>query len=209
MAEVKLKRKHLELVLESLERNPCPQVKLEQYPTHSRIASTLLFMAAYTYNDIEGKVVYDLGCGNGMLALGAAILGAKRVVGVDVDSNVLRIAKLNAKQLGVDDKVDWILIDLKNLRGDADTVVQNPPFGVRRRFSDRLFLEKALKIANVVYSIHKANFKVRRFIRKFVAEQGGYIDQIVTVKLPIPALFSFHTKRFHVVDVDIYRILRV
>ncbi|MBS7287709.1 MAG: 50S ribosomal protein L11 methyltransferase, partial [Candidatus Freyarchaeota archaeon] len=108
MVRVKLKRKHLELLLESLENNPSPKVGLEQYPTHNRVAATLLFMAAYTFNDIEGKVVYDLGCGNGKLALGAAALGARRVVGVDVDPSVLMVAKHNAKKIGVEDRVEWI-----------------------------------------------------------------------------------------------------
>ena len=35
--------------------------------------------------DIEGKTVCDLGCGTGVLAIGAALLGADRVKGVDSD----------------------------------------------------------------------------------------------------------------------------
>ncbi|MBS7287710.1 MAG: DNA methylase, partial [Candidatus Freyarchaeota archaeon] len=89
-----------------------------------------------------------------------------------------------------------------------DTVVQNPPFGVQRRFSDRIFLEKALEVADVVYSIHKANFKVRQFIKKFVEERGGYIAYLVRVELPIPAMFDFHSKKLHAVEVDVYRILK-
>lgn len=208
MVRIKLKRKHLELLLESLEDNPSPKVKLEQYPTHNRVAATLLFMAAYTFNDIEGKIVYDLGCGNGKLALGAAVLGARRVVGVDVDPSVLRVAKRNAEKIGVEDRVEWVSMNLKDLRGKADTVVQNPPFGVQKRFSDRIFLEKALEVADVIYSIHKANFKVRRFIKRFVEERGGYVDYLVRVELPIPAMFDFHSKKLHAVEVDVYRILK-
>jgi len=209
MVKVKLKRKHLELLLEELEDNPSPKVLLEQYPTYNRVAATLLFIAAYVFNDIEGRVVYDFGCGNGRLALGAALLGARRIVGVDVDFNALRVAKRNAEKMGVDDKVEWISMDIKDLKGKADTVVQNPPFGVQRPFSDRIFLEKALEVADVVYSIHKGNIKVRHFIRKFIEERGGRVDQLITVKLPIPAMFDFHSKRFHVVEVDIYRILKL
>ncbi|MEM2046258.1 MAG: METTL5 family protein [Candidatus Jordarchaeales archaeon] len=209
MVKVKLKRKHLELFLERLEDTPSPKVWLEQYPTHNRVAATLLFMAAYVFNDIERKVVYDLGCGNGKLALGAALLGARRVVGVDIDLDALKVAKRNAEKVGVEDRVEWVSMNLKDLRGKADTVVQNPPFGVQRRFSDRIFLEKALEVADVVYSIHKGNFKVRQFIKRFVEERGGYIDQLVTVKLPIPAMFDFHSKKFHVVEVDVYRILKI
>ncbi|MHA1606868.1 MAG: METTL5 family protein [Candidatus Freyarchaeota archaeon] len=207
--KMKVKRKNLELIFENLEENPCPKVELEQYSTPNRVAATLIFMAAYVFNDIEGKVVYDLGCGNGKLAIGAAILGAKRVVGIDIDPTVLKIAKLNAERAGVEDRVEWIAMDLKNLKGYADTVIQNPPFGVQKRFSDRFFLKKALEVARVIYSIHKANFKVRRFIKDFIEENGGRIDQIITVKLPIPFMFEFHTKKVHIVDVDVYRILKI
>ena len=81
-AQKRLIRKlDLELFLSQVAVNPSPKVNLEQYTISESIAATMLYLAAYTNNDIIGKKVLDLGCGTGRLALGAAFLGAERVVG--------------------------------------------------------------------------------------------------------------------------------
>jgi len=45
--------------------------------------------------DLEDKEVLDLGCGSGILSIGALLLGAKHVNMVDIDANSTRIAKEN------------------------------------------------------------------------------------------------------------------
>ena len=45
--------------------------------------------------DLNGKEVLDLGCGSGILSIGALLLGAKHVNMVDIDANSTRIAKEN------------------------------------------------------------------------------------------------------------------
>ena len=55
-----------------------PRVELEQYPTPPDIAAHML-LAAAEEGDIEGKLIADLGCGGGVLGIGAALLGAERV----------------------------------------------------------------------------------------------------------------------------------
>jgi len=44
----------------------------------------------------EGMEVLDMGCGSGILSIAAILLGAKDVVGIDIDENSVRIAKENA-----------------------------------------------------------------------------------------------------------------
>ena len=58
----------------------------------------MLYIAAYTNNDIIGKRVLDLGCGTGRLGLGAAFLGAETVLGVDIDKSALKVAVENSKK---------------------------------------------------------------------------------------------------------------
>lgn len=41
--------------------------------------------------------VLDMGCGSGILSIASSILGAKKVVGVDIDENAVRIAKENVR----------------------------------------------------------------------------------------------------------------
>ncbi|RLI05195.1 RNA methyltransferase, partial [Candidatus Bathyarchaeota archaeon] len=167
----------------------------------------LLYMATYTFNDIINKTVCDLGCGSGILSIGSAYLGAEEVVGVDLDKSAVLTAKRNAEEIGV--KVDWIVGDIELIRGKFDTIIQNPPFGVKKHGADLKFLQKALSLAKVVYSIHKSGIKNRRFIEKTVTKDlGGKITTIVETNLVIPHLFNFHKKPKYKVKVDIYRVVK-
>lgn len=51
--------------------------------------------------DVKDKVVIDYGCGSGILAIGAALLGAKKVIGVDTDPQALKATQENAKRNNV------------------------------------------------------------------------------------------------------------
>ena len=53
-----------------------------------------------------GLDVIDYGCGSGILAVAAALLGARRVSALDVDPQALRAAAGNARINGVSDRVD-------------------------------------------------------------------------------------------------------
>ena len=105
----------------------------------------MLYIAAYTNDDIVGKTVLDLGCGTGRLALGAAFLGAEEVVGVDIDRSAIKTAVENSAKAGLADNVQWVIGDISAVVGQFDTVLQNPPFGVQTREADRAFLGKSLR----------------------------------------------------------------
>ena len=78
-AQKRLIRKlDLERFIATVKVNPAPKVNLEQYTTSEQIAATMLYIAAYTNNDIIGKSILDLGCGTGRLGLGAAFLGVTK-----------------------------------------------------------------------------------------------------------------------------------
>lgn len=196
----------LERILQQAQPHPSPKAFLEQYTMPVDIASEILFLAAYVHDDIVGKTVADLGCGTGRLALGAAFLGATDVVGIDIDKTAIRTAKESATELDLNDHTDWIVGDINILRGCFDTVLQNPPFGVQKRSADRKFLLIAMKSAQKIYSLHKAGESNRTFLKKFIEKHEGKVTSIFQMKLNIPRLFKFHTKRKHEVRVDLYRI---
>ncbi len=98
--------------------------------------------------------VLDLGCGTGRLALGALFLGAKEVVGIDIDRLAIKTASDNSKKTDLANRVQWVLGDISAVVGKFDTVLQNPPFGVQTREADRAFLVKALEVGNSIYSLH-------------------------------------------------------
>jgi len=196
------------MALESIQRTDEYDVKLEQYPTPANIVSAILFSAQMEHGDITDKTVFDLGCGDGIFALGAALLGARRVVGIDVQSKALKASHTNSRLLEIEDTVDWVLGDISSLQLQClvDTVVSNPPFGVKNRGADMRFLKKAISIADVTYSIHLAGEKNRIFLLKEIEKLNAMVTQIETFQFPIKKLFDFHKKEIHMVDVDLYRI---
>ena len=74
-----MKLLQLEALLETVDTFPAPKVALEQYPTSPHLAARVVHTAA-GLGDIEDRVVVDLGCGGGVLALAAVLCGASHVV---------------------------------------------------------------------------------------------------------------------------------
>lgn len=46
---------------------------------------------------VKGNVVVDFGCGSGVVAIAAAMAGAERSIGLDIDKNALSVSQLNAE----------------------------------------------------------------------------------------------------------------
>jgi putative methylase len=201
-----VRKRDLERLLSEIEANPLPKAYLEQYTTPSKVAAETLYLAAYVYDDVIGKTVVELGCGTGRLAIGAALLSAKEVFGVDLDRAAVRVAQENAEIMGVKEKTHWIIADIDAVRGAFDTVLQNPPFGVQRKRADRRFITKSLEISRTIYSFHKGGESNREFIKRFIEEHGGKVTNIFPVKMEIPRMFKFHTKKKRTIHVDLYKI---
>lgn len=193
-----MKQKQLEILLEQVAVFESPSPSLEQYTTPATIAAELLYFALMKGDLVD--TVYDLGCGTGILAIGAALVDAPAVVGFDIDMNALKTARQSAKKLGVD--VKFVCSSIQDVPGKAHTVIMNPPFGAQVRGSDRPFLVRALEVADVVYSIH--NEGSYEFIKKFISP--AVITDRYNVSFPLKRTFKFHKKDIEVVNVEIYRI---
>jgi SAM-dependent methyltransferase len=76
-------------------------------PTPLAVVQTMMDMAAVK----AGDVVYDLGCGDGRIAIGAARRGASGV-GIDLNYNLIEWANANAKAERVQDKVKFVHQDI-------------------------------------------------------------------------------------------------
>ena len=193
-----MKQRKLEILLEELENFSDPELELEQYQTPPLLAAEILHFA-YMKGDIDDSV-QDLGCGTGILAIGAKLMGAKRVIGYDTDQKALEIAKKNAEKLGVE--VEFELSDVNDITEHVKTTVMNPPFGARVKGRDRPFLSSALRTSEVIYSIH--NRGSLAFIQKFI--KPAVITHSYVAKFPIKRTFDFHKKEREVIEVEIYRI---
>ncbi len=196
-----MKRKDLEMALQKVQGFESPDASLEQYQTPATIAADLLF-TAYSLGDIAGKTVVDLGCGTGILGIGASLLGAERVIGVDADERAIAVATRNAEALGA--TVEWVKSDVGSFRAEADTVVMNPPFGAQKGHADRPFLEKAIEIAGVAYSLHLAG--TEEFVSRLISSTGSSYEIQKRYKFEIPHTFAFHTKAKAHVEVALFRI---
>ena len=208
-----MNKRQLEIILSQLKEPVLPKISLEQYTITGNLAAEILNLA-YLHRDLENKVVFDFGCGSGRLGIGAALLGAKLVIGVDIDKNVIKTAKENLKrhELYASRKlpVHFVICDIRNWFAKADTIVQNPPFGVKTRHADRIFLEAALRCGRRIYSLHNDGYKkTREFLTKFIEKKGGRVEKIIKYKFVLPYTFKFHKKPKVTYNVDLYIIEKV
>jgi putative methylase len=157
---------------------------------------------AHAKADIAGRSVADLGSGNGILAIGAKLLGASRAVGVESDPQSVAVARRNAERVRVE--VEWRHGHVTSFRDPVETVVMNPPFGAQTRHADRPFLDTAMAVGRVVYTFLNAN--AEGFVRQRIEDAGGRIDQRHEYVFPIPHLFSFHREGAREVAVLLYRV---
>lgn len=208
----KIKLKKLEEYLQTVDSFEKPKILLEQYVTPSHIASNLLFTIQNNYDDLDEKLVCDLGCGTGMLAVGAAILGSSHVVGFDIDADALSIARNNVDEMEIFN-VDFVQCDVlsdlasaeSSWHGAFDTVVMNPPFGTKKNAGmDMKFLKIATQLSrNVVYSLHKTT--TREYIKKKTKELNVVGEVIAELRYNIESSYKFHKKSSVDIEVDVWR----
>lgn len=199
-----ISKKGLAVALSRLEGFSNAKVELEQYPTESEIAAELLWHA-HLHGNISGRDVVDLGAGTGILAVGAAVLGAASVLAVEKDETAITILQKNLA-LYETSQIRVLHHDIKDWYGTADTVVMNPPFGTKKKHADKLFLEKAVATAPVLYTIHKAT--TERFITAFCRDHNLRIAWSVEREFPLKKSMPHHTKRREKVAVKLYRLER-
>ena len=87
--------------------------------------TTNMCMRALEEYVTKDSVVFDVGCGSGILAIAAAKLGAKKAVGVDLDPVAVESAKENVSYNNLDN-IEILygnLVDV--IEGKADVVVAN------------------------------------------------------------------------------------
>ncbi len=207
-----MRKVELQQVLSRLADLDEPDPDLEQYPTPPDIAADVLHRIDLS-DGLDGKQVVDLGCGNGILGLGAALCGAS-VTLVDVDSDAVATARANLSDLRTEYDLDVDIVegDVRSTEVTADVAVMNPPFGMSREDANLDFLEAGFRAAPVVHALLHRSRSNRDYTRAFLgrfAERHGYTGAVVeTYTFPLPRRFGFHTAEREDIGVDLYRFER-
>jgi len=199
-----MKQRQLEILLQQVPVPPKPKPSLEQYMTPAPIAADILF-TAYHWRDIEGKTVFDLGCGTGIFSVGAMYMGAREVYGFDIDKNIISLATEYARSNNL--PIHFQAQDVTDVTTRCDTVLMNPPFGAQKsnQNADRRFIEKGFDIAPVIYSLHLK--KTVPFIEKMIHALHGELSYQKDYDFPIKWMFQFHEKEVMTYSVTLLRIL--
>jgi len=69
---------------------------------------------------------------------------------------------------------------------------------------DILFLDNAVKIANVVYSIHK--LETLDYVMGYLAGRGLKAEVLFRDVIPIPPLYPEHREKWHLVNIFVVRV---
>ncbi|XP_069791785.1 rRNA N6-adenosine-methyltransferase METTL5 isoform X3 [Narcine bancroftii] len=181
-----MRLKELESSLQRVQGFERPKLVLEQYPTSPHIAACMLYTIHTTFDDIENKLVADLGCGCGVLSIGAAMLNAGLCLGVDIDEDALNIFHRNAEE--------FELTNVNMLQCDVCSKLS----------MDMIFVKSALDMARrAVYSLHKT--ATRDHIKKKADEWKVKMEVIAELRYDLPASYKFHRRKSVDIEVDFIR----
>ena len=188
---------------------------LEQYLTPPRFAIRFIEKI-----NVKDKVVLDLGSGPGILGLTALLLGAKKVIFLDIDPSALRLAKKNYRLVKKESEyklinkdytlgeVEFINKDISLLKKSElepiDVCLLNPPFGTTKKNKklDVVFLKKAMKISDNILTMHKTASK--EFILKILSDKDMKLIYEEYFLFPIPKQQKYHTEDVKSIEVTLF-----
>ena len=186
-----------------------PKVRVEQYATDPEIAAEVLWNGGLM-GDMQ-KVSVDLGCGTGVLGLGAMLLGCQKVYFVESEAKSLKIARENYEDLKSEGKVSgkavFLCQDIKDFNSEAEVVLENPPFGTKVKHADKEFLEKAMQIGKIIYSFHKTS--TRKFVEAIAKDNGFRVTHEWKFRFPLKQTMEFHRKKIHRIEVSCFRLQKI
>lgn len=88
---------------------------------------------------LKDKTVMDVGCGSGILGLGALALGAREVIMIDNDQSAIKVSEENLQYNGLEDKALLVLGTLDKVDTKADIIFANITADILISIKDLLF----------------------------------------------------------------------
>ena len=129
-----------------------------------------------------------------------ALCGCENVFLFDIDEDAIEIAKQNIQNLGLENNIQLMIIDVDYLKEWTtlnkyfDIVITNPPFGIRsEKGADVEFLKTASKICNnTIFSLHKLS--TINYLKKFYTKNGVKNIKSFSIEYDLPKTYKFHKK---------------
>ena len=120
-------------------------------------ATTRMCLEALEPRSLPGVTVLDLGCGSGILGIGALVLGAERCLGCDIDSKAPDVVRANAALNGIG--AERLQVCAGDILADAS---------LRRSFGGGWDLVLANIVADVIIPLSA-------YVPDFLAPEGTFI----------------------------------
>lgn len=147
--------------------------------------TTVMCLQALEKTVKPGQLVIDVGTGSGVLAIGAALLGAKHVHALDLDEVAVRSAKLNVELNNVQHTIDIVHGNLLDtVKEPADVVVANILAEVIMKFTDDAFQvvkEGGIYITSGIIGAKKEDVKKSLVASGFIIEEVMMMEDWVTI----------------------------
>jgi len=150
--------------------------------------------------------ILDIGVGSGCIIL--SILAEKKDfkgIGIDISKECIKVSKINARKLGVNNRVKFFKSDVDNFNyGKYDLIISNPPYISKKvlknldkdvkDFEPKIALDGGLdglseirKVINKSSELIKVNGKLileigfdqRRKVEKILKNKGFYINKVL------------------------------
>ncbi|MAV60578.1 MAG: hypothetical protein CND89_04440 [Marine Group II euryarchaeote MED-G38] len=185
----------LAINLSNLENHSSKNIDLEQYSIEGDLAAKWL-SDLISFGDLKkGFHVTDLGAGNGILGIGALLLGAEEVIFIESDPEACKIINKNIKLLEFQNrsKVYNMHIDNDNIPIiDTDLIITNPPWGRQKEKADKPFLQLILDNHKTAHILHNSN---ATHISNFFLNEGWEVEKYGEADFLLPATYSHHKRQ--------------
>ena len=197
-----IRLKHLAMRLSRLPPHPMRNAELEQYSTEGDLAARWLLMI----DDLNESRVADLGAGNGILGIGAHLLGASRVWLIEADAEVASVAELASRGMEGVEVLKHVIQGTLPEKIDPQTIIMNPPWGRQTRGADLPLLEAAFSSsADIIHIMHSAEATHL----ETVAESFGWVGEVLLEQaFRLPATYEHHTARAAETRIKCWRFKR-
>tara|TARA_B100001559_G_scaffold300590_1_gene286830 strand:+ start:4308 stop:4946 length:639 start_codon:yes stop_codon:yes gene_type:complete len=200
-----VRTKHLAMRISKLDDFTSPMIELEQYTTKGNLAARWIRLAKDMGDIPMGCTVADLGCGTGVLGLGALFCGASNAIMIDIDQSALDIVHNNAVSAGFSENIEIICSDVAAVTLEhTDLILCNPPWGTQKMGADAPFLQAIRNAGVPAYLLHSSDAK---HVAVRFDSWGWHVHEAFSAQFDLGSSHAHHTRRRATTQATLWRLL--